>query len=256
MVGVLVIFENSFIYFPSSYPHGDWGAPQREGVTVEDVELQTQDGIGIHAWYFPNEEAEVTILFFHGNAGNLSDRFHWMTKLAEIPANILIVDYRGYGKSEGRPSEAGIYLDAEAAWDWLTGEKKMPAEKIVIYGNSLGGGAASELALRKPEARALILMSTFTSVGDMAAKMFPILPVKGLVRTRFANVEKVSEIKVPKLIIHGALDDLVPFSMGVMLHEMASEPKTWLELKKAGHNDITSLYGNRIVDEIRTFLRL
>jgi len=254
-VGVTLIFEDSFIYFPTPYPQGDWSAPKRMGVVVEDAEMRTKDGVKIHGWYFPTQDAQTTVLFFHGNAGNLSDRFHWMTKLAEIPAKVLIIDYRGYGKSEGSPSEEGLYLDAEAAWDWLVEEKGTRPEDIVIYGNSLGGGPAAELALRKSP-KALVMMSTFTSAKDMAAKMFSILPVRGFVRTNFASVDKVPRIKSPKLFIHGELDDLVPFHMGVKLHEVALEPKTWLPLPRAGHNDITSLHGNRIVDEIREFLGL
>ena len=249
-----VIFEESFIYFPTRYPQGDWDAPKHYGVPVEDVELRTKDGVTIHGWFFPNESAETTILFFHGNAGNLSDRFGWMAMLTQLPAKVLIVDYRGYGKSEGKPSEEGLYLDAEAAYDWLVGTKGTKPETLLIYGNSLGGAPAAELALRKA-ARGLIMQSTFTSAPDMAARMFPFLPVKSLVRSQFNNLEKVRKIQIPKLFVHGSEDDLVPTSMGRELHKYAAEPKAWLELPGAGHNDTTSRYGNKILEGIRAMVQ-
>ena len=248
-----MFFEDRLIYFPTRHPAGDWHAPEREGRVVEDVWLQAADGVRIHGWYLPTPGAPVTLLFFHGNAGNLSDRYGWANDLSQLPAHVLLVDYRGYGRSEGRPDEHGIYQDAEAAYRWLLDEKGTPAERIVVYGKSLGGAPACEIASRLPVG-GLILQSTFTSAADMASVMFPLFPVGFLVKTRFDNETKIRTIAAPKLLIHSRDDEMLPYPMAERLHEVAPEPKRFLSYDGAGHNDLISRRGTELRDGIRAWL--
>lgn len=236
VVGGVMFLEESFIFFPTRYPTGDWGAPERGPCQPEDVYLRAADGTELHGWYFSGPVDAPTILFFHGNAGNLSDRYPWSCSLSGLPANVLSVDYRGYGRSEGKPSEAGIYLDAEAAYHYLRKERGVAPEKLIVYGKSLGGATACELAQRF-EVGALVLQSTFTTAADMARLMMPMIP-SVLLRTRFDNLAKVSQVKVPKLIIHSRADEMIPFGMAEKLYEAAPEPKTLAVFEGAGHNDL------------------
>jgi fermentation-respiration switch protein FrsA (DUF1100 family) len=153
----------------------------------QEVDLTAADGVKLHAWYFPHPQAKATILHLHGNAGNLEDRRDLVRDLQALGVNVFAVEWRGYGKSEGKPSEEGLYKDARAAWDWLL--TKTTADKIVIHGESLGGGPACELASTVPCA-GLILQSTFTSIPDMAPRVMPIFP-RFLVRTKYDNLSKV-----------------------------------------------------------------
>lgn len=245
-----MLFEDRLIYFPARYPAGDWTAPARSPVPIEDVHLTAGDGTRLHGWYAQPPNATATILYFHGNAGNLAGRYHWVVRLASIPANVLIIDYRGYGKSEGKPNEAGIYLDAEAAYRWLVDEQGVDAGRIVLYGKSLGGAPACELASRVPHG-ALVLQSTFTSARDMTSVMFPVLPVGPLVRTVFDNVGKVRRVTAPKLIIHSRGDEMIPFRMAEALFANAAEPKRLLAFDRSGHNSLTVDRGAEIVAAFR-----
>ena len=253
--GMLMAIEDSFIYYPTRFPEGQWDAATSGPCQATDVFMTAADGVTIHGWYFKSAHASTkrTLLFFHGNAGNLSDRYSWSCSLTALPANILIVDYRGYGKSEGEPGEAGVYLDAEAAYRWLREDQELLPENIVVYGKSLGGGAACEVALRHPVA-GLILQSTFTGIGDMAQKMFPFLPARWLVKSKFDNLGKVSRISAPKLIIHSRADDLIPYSMAERLYQNAESPKSLLSFDNAGHNDLIWREGDAIILGMQAFL--
>ncbi|MCJ8331671.1 MAG: alpha/beta hydrolase [Lentisphaeria bacterium] len=243
LIIALVIFENKLIFIPAKYPDGDWTTEvikqsASSTVTVSDVFIQTADDVKIHAFYFEPAVSEYVILYCHGNAGNIADRKSISAALTEIPASVLSFDYRGYGRSEGSPNEQGVYLDAEAAWDYLTQTKKIKAENIIIFGVSLGAAVAIELAKRHPDARLLVTESAFTSLADMATRQFPFLP-KFVVRANFNNLEKIKSNKIPYLQFHGIEDTLVPISMARQLHRASTSKYHWYhEIKEAGHNEV------------------
>ncbi len=247
----VMLFENNFLYHPTR--DGNWNLPGTTSIPVEDVALQTSENIRLHAWHARSRNPRYTILWLHGNAGNITNRFETMIDLVQThEVDVLLPDYRGYGKSEGSPSEEGFYRDAKAAYDHLV-DQGVPPDKIIILGISLGGGPACDLASRVPSA-GLILQSTFTNVPDMASRMFPVLPIRKLVRTQFDNLAKIANIRVPKLLIHGRLDELIPFQMGEQLHEAAAEPKTALWLEGADHNSIPQTHRSAWVEAYRQFL--
>lgn len=235
-VGVVLVFlllENNLIYYPVSAA-ADWQQPLDE--TWQDVFFSTPNGTKLHAWWCPKESSDGALIFCHGNAGNLSHRADLLPILQdEMNVSVLIFDYPGYGKSEGSPSEAECYAAGEAAYQWLTGEKKNSAERIIILGNSLGGGVATELARRHPH-RALILCKTFTSMPAVGQRLYPWLPVRWLMRTRFENLSKLKDLKKPILIAHGTADPLVPYNHAEQLYESANEPKMLYTIDNGDHD--------------------
>jgi fermentation-respiration switch protein FrsA (DUF1100 family) len=258
VVGV-VFLEESMIFFPTRYPAGYWDTEalsRRSGHAVEDHFFTTVDQVRLHAWWCrPRAEAggsEMVLLFFHGNAGNLSDRADLMMRLAGLPAQVFMMDYRGYGRSDGRPDEHGLYRDGAAAWSYLVEERGVPPESIVIFGRSLGGAVAVDLAAGVAPA-GVILESTFTSVPDMAARHFPIVP-RVLIRTRMDSLSKIGEVRAPKLHIHSRTDEVVPHALGKRLFDEAPEPKKWYEVAGAGHNDTYLVGGGEYFQAIREFL--
>jgi len=228
----LFLFQARLVFLPSRTLAA---SPARIGLDYEDVWLQTADGIRVHGWYIPQPQARGTLLFFHGNAGNIGDRLESIGIFHRLGLNTLIIDYRGYGKSEGTPGEKGSYSDAEAAWRHLVDARRIPPQKVVIFGRSMGGGVASWLAARVAPA-GLILESTFTSVPDMAAKVYPFFPVRLLARIRLDAKASLPGVHAPVLVIHSADDEIVPIAHGRSLFDAAPEPKRFLELR-GGHND-------------------
>lgn len=247
---ILSLLEHRMIYFPEKGISAD---PSQAGLAFEDVSLRAEDGVDLHGWWVPREGSDLTILFLHGNAGNISHRLGRIDFLHRLEANVLIIDYRGYGKSEGKPSEEGLYLDAQAAYRHLVEQRKIPPERIVCFGKSLGGAVAVDLATRV-ESAGLIMESAFTSIKDMARRVVPILPAHLLVRSRFDSLEKIPTLSVPILIIHGARDEVIPFDHGQRLFEAAKGKKDFLSIPDAGHNDVLLLGGQTYRDRIRTFL--
>jgi uncharacterized protein len=235
----LVLFGDRFIFFPTRT--GDWAAAGRAPYPIEEVGFVTGDGIRLFSWYLRVEHPIGTVLYFHGNAGNLSDRLSQIISLGRIGADVLIVGYRGYGRSEGSPSEAGVYRDAEAAYRYLIEERHVFPSRLVIFGESLGSGPAIELAAHRPCA-GIVLQSAFTSVGDMAAHAVPLVPVRWLVRTKFDNVAKLPSIRAPKLFIATRADEVVPFAQTRRLYDVSSEPRTWIEFDDCGHNTLFGLH--------------
>jgi fermentation-respiration switch protein FrsA (DUF1100 family) len=193
------------------------------------------------------------ILFFHGNAGNITDRYELISPLVEIPARVFIIDYRGYGKSEGWPSEQGIYRDAQTAWDFLTGEMGVPPSRIVIYGESLGGAAAINLVAANESPAGLIVQSSFTSMPDMVSHVAPVFP-RFLLHTRMDSIGKIDKIACPKLFVHGTIDELVPLEMGKRLYSASADPKEFYEVKGAGHNDVFEAGGKDYRDKLQAFV--
>jgi uncharacterized protein len=264
----VVAFESKFIYFPAKYPEGDWETREpraAEGVwaaRVEDVWLQSADGVRIHGWHFAPVvgrggkleafETDRAVLFLHGNAGNVSHRRTQMEQLTRLPARVLVIDYRGYGRSEGTPSEAGLYADATAAWDYLTRERGLRPERVVIFGESLGGAVAVDLAARVGPC-ALVLQSTFTSVADMAAEVMPFVP-RFLIRTKMDSLSKIGRVRAPKLFVHSPADEIVPYRLGRRLFDAAPEPKQFHEIEDAPHNLTHDIGGAAYLDALRRFI--
>jgi fermentation-respiration switch protein FrsA (DUF1100 family) len=232
---LLLFLENRLLYHPV---RGDeeWHPPPN--ALVQDIELEAA-GAKLHAWWCPPPEwdtARGAMLYCHGNAGNLSNRADaiadWQQERGEA---ILIFDYPGYGRSDGKPSEAGCYAAGEAAYDWLVENQHVAPGRLILLGRSLGGGVATHLAVQSPH-RALVLISPFTSVPDMAQKQFPWLPGRWLVRNRFDNLARIEDCHEPLFIAHGTDDGLVPFTQAETLFAAANEPKYLFPMTGVGHN--------------------
>jgi fermentation-respiration switch protein FrsA (DUF1100 family) len=229
-----VLFEHSLIYFPTR-THDL--APADLGLTSEEAPLTTEDGVGIHAWFLPVRDSRLTVLFASGNAGNISHRLDRARLLqSHLRTDVLLFDYRGYGRSAGSPDEEGTYRDARAAWRYLTETRGTPPERLILFGESLGAAVVLDLAISRP-CRALILESPFTSIRDMAAAVLPFFPVGPLLRTRYDNLAKIPRLHVPLLLLHGEADEIVPFAQARRLFSAAPEPKRFFPIPRAGHND-------------------
>jgi fermentation-respiration switch protein FrsA (DUF1100 family) len=258
-VAFVMLFEDRFIYYPARHPEGAWDT-SAAAVKVEDVWFRAEDGVRLHGWYCtprggPDGRAQtrMTLLWFHGNAGNVTSRLGVIERLVDSPAEVFIIDYRGYGRSEGSPSEAGLYADARGAWDYLTIERKIPPSRIVVFGDSLGGAVAIELATRV-EPAGLIVQSSFTSIRDMAAEVMPFVP-GFLLRTKMDSLGKIARVRAPKLFIHSPADELVPYRFGRQLYDAAPEPKQFHEVRGAGHNETDLVGGRAYFDAISQFVR-
>ena len=233
LVAILVFLEKRLIYFP--YRTLEL-TPSDLGLGFEDVTLTTEDGVAIHAWFLPVDKPRCTVLVCHGNAGNISHRLDRAIPLqGEVGASVLLFDYRGYGRSEGSPDEEGTYRDARAAYAFLTERKGLKPHAIVLFGESLGAAVALQLALERP-ARALVLESPFASIRDMAREALPFLPIGSLVRTRYENEAKAPRLRIPLLVLHGEIDDMVPISQGRRVFAAAPEPKRFYAIPGGGHN--------------------
>lgn len=243
------MFQSWFIFFPSRVIDA---TPTAAGLEFEDLTLNTADGVKISAWFVPHPEARATVVFFHGNAGNNGDRVDTLRVLHFFRVNVLIVDYRGYGRSGGHPSERGTYLDADAAWEYLTVTRGLAASSIVVMGESLGGAVAIDLAARHMPG-ALVVQATFTRMADVASIHYPFLPVRWLLRHDYDSVSKVGGITCPKLFIHPTGDTLIPLSIGQALFAAAAEPKQ-LMLTPGDHNEGGFLYSREYAEQLRAFL--
>jgi len=250
---LMMFFEEKLIFFPSRYPAGDWQPPR---LIFEDAEFTTEDGVALHGWYCPVEAPRRpdVLLFSHGNAGNITHRTDevqlWQKHLG---VSVLLYDYRGYGRSQGSPNEAGIYADGRAAYRWLVEQKQIAPRNIVLRGESIGCAVSLKLGLEVPH-RALILQSPFTSAVEVGERSFPWLPVRWIMRNRFDNVAKIREYRGPVLIQHGEFDSIIPFEMGRRLFEHANEPKRFQAVRDADHNDMPFTGGAAFFHEIGEFL--
>ena len=226
--------------------------PADIGLGYESLKLNTQDGMELDGWFIPASQTGPTLLFFHGNAGNISHRLDSIRIFHDLDLDVLIFDYRGYGRSTGKPSEQGVYRDAETAWRYLTEARKINPDRIILFGRSLGSAVAAWLATRT-QAGAVILESPFTSVPDMAAKLYPLAPVRLLARLEFNTLAAVKSIQAPLLVMHSRQDEIIPFSQGRAVYEAAGSRKRFVELR-GGHNDGFIVSGGAYVNSLRSFL--
>ena len=248
----LRVIENQLIYFPPRYPEG-FPPPQTLAGEVEDVWLLTADGVKINAFYRANPESTQVLLWFHGNAENIGYGLDHLMLLAGNGINVLEVDYRGYGRSEGKPDEAGVYHDADAAYDYLVNQRRYRPQDVIIYGVSLGGAVAVNLASRRP-CGGLIVQSSFTSARDMAKRMFAIPIIAYAAKSRFDSERLIREVHAPILIVHGTRDEVIPFEMGRQLFAAAPEPKRFYPVEGAGHNNLMEVGGEDYLACLRTFV--
>jgi len=243
--------ENFFVFFPQSHLNQK---PEDLHLKYKEVFFNTEDGRKLHGWLFPLPEKSPLILFFHGNAGNISHRLDNVRLLLNQGLSVFIFDYRGYGKSTGRPSEKGLYRDGIAAYDYLVREEHITSENIVLFGRSLGAAVAVDIALKR-EVKALILESAFTSTKDMAKTMFLFSLLAPVLPSNYNNLKKIIRIDVPKLIIHGTEDNIVPYSMGEKLFEASKAPKFFFPIEEAGHNDTYFIDQRKYFQTIAAFAR-
>ncbi len=237
---LLLLFFNAFLYVKQPemvfYPTQNIEVTPKEWALAYDtIEIKLADKRKITGWYLPHPDAEKTLLFFHGNGGNISHRGNSLYIFHKLKFNVLIIDYPGYGESEGKPSEKGLYQSATAAWQYLVNNKKINPENIIIFGRSLGGAVAVDLASRV-KAGGLILESTFSSVRDVVDTVFPVLSHFIYLRYSFNSYEKINKVVAPILVIHSPDDRVIPYQSGERLFNTASSEKVFLQIK-GGHND-------------------
>ena len=243
--------EERLIFHPSA---AIARTPRQVGLEFEDVFFTAGDGVRLHGWFVPHRGARSTLVWFHGNAGNISHRVDNIKLLHDkVKVNVFIFDYRGYGRSEGRPSETGTYRDGEAALDLLRAKVGAHAGKIILFGRSLGAAVAVEMATRF-DSQGLILESPFISVAEMARVVLPYLPVGALLRSRYDVGSKIKNIGVPLLVLHGDRDEIVPLSHGKAVFDAAPEPKKFFVIAGAGHNDTYIVGGDGYFGQLRDFI--
>lgn len=252
MTVLMVIFEDRFIYFPSLYPEGNWN-PETYGLNPRDCYFTSSDGVRLHGWFFQADSPKTTFIWCHGNAGNITHRLDNISRLLPLGVNVFIFDYRGYGRSEGKPSEEGIYEDARAAYDYVVGTLEIDPSSIVFFGRSLGAVVAIHLA-RDRRCRGLIVESGFPSAKEMAKSLFPFLPLHLFVRSKFDAASAISRVHAPILFIHGTDDRTVPIHLGKNLFEHANEPKQFYEIPGADHNNTYLVGGRAYFERLRAFI--
>ncbi len=246
--------EKRFVFFPVAellY------TPNDAGLEYQDVSFQTSDGLALQGWFIPGDPAggsDLTWLWFHGNGGNIGHRVDELALAHHRTGdNIFIFDYRGYGESEGKPSEKGTYLDSRAAVEYLRSRSDVDRNRIIYQGHSLGAAVAVELSLTQPP-MAMVLVSPFASVRDMARLTLPFPPAGWLVRNHYDSISRIRRLNVPVLVLHGDLDETVPISQGRKLYEAANEPKRFQALAGAAHNDTFQITAEQYWGAIESFL--
>lgn len=246
---VLGRLVDRMIFYPE---RGAAMRPSDLGIAGENAHIVTEDGVNIHAFFLPNQGATRAILFLHGNAGNASHRLPNAAMLAQLGTHVLLLDYRGYGLSEGRPSEAGVYADARAGLDHIARNIGIPERRTVIFGRSLGGAVAVDLAQDRDLA-GVILESTFPSVAAMVESQMG-RPIAWAMGSRFDSERKIRRVRAPLLFFHGDRDEIVPYALGRRLFAVAPEPREFETIHGAGHNDTVEVGGRPYFERIGRFL--
>ncbi|WP_455206468.1 alpha/beta hydrolase [Kaarinaea lacus] len=229
--GFMYVNQPGMIFFPIKELHD---APSNWGMEYENVAINTEDDLKLHAWFIPQHGSNKTLLFFHGNAGNISHRGDSLRIFHGLGLNVLIFDYRGYGLSEGEPTEDGLYKDARAAWNYLTQTRNIEGKNIILFGRSLGGTVAAKLA-SEVSAGGIILESTFSSARDMAHELFPVMSYLMPMRFNFNTAEYIRHINYPVMVIHSPDDEIIPYSLGQKVYDAANQPKQLLDIR-GDHN--------------------
>lgn len=248
IIGYVKYIESQGIFFPVREIEF---SPDFMNLSFEDVYIKTEDNIKINSWFIPSSNAKYTILFCHGNAGNLTDRLDKINLLYGLGLNIFIIDYRGFGRSQGRPSENGLYLDAKAAYAYLVNHRNISPEQIILYGESLGTAVVINLA-SEVKIRALMVEGAFSRGKDMAKKIYPFLP-SFLFSNKFDSLTKIKKVEAPKLFIHSRNDEIVSFSLAKKLYDTAPEPKHFVEIT-GGHNTAFLDSKERYISSIASFI--
>jgi hypothetical protein len=231
----LYLLQDKMVFLANMPGRALTASPGDMGLEYENISLATSDGESLHGWYVPAINRRGVVLFFHGNAGNISHRLDSIGIFQQLGLDTLIIDYRGYGQSTGKASEKGTYLDAQAAWSYLVDERGVPAEEIIIFGRSLGGAVGAWLGTQHIPA-ALIIESSFTSGVDMAQRLYPFLPAGLITRLRYPVVEYASRLDCPVLVVHSRDDEIIPFDMGQSIYAAVKQRKSFLELR-GDHNN-------------------
>ena len=244
--------QADLLYFPNTPGRKLVATPENIGLHYQNVEFVTDDKISLHGWFIPNKTAKATVLFFHGNAGNISHRLDSIEIFHRLGLNVFIFDYRGYGQSEGKVSEKGTYQDAEAAWNYLLNRQGISEKQIIIFGRSLGASIASWLASKHRPA-ALIIESGFTSVASMGQRIYPFLPVRWLTHFKYDTKKYVKNISCPVMIAHSRDDEIIPYAEGREIFQATPEPKHFLEMR-GGHNDGFIVSGSTYIEGLRVFI--
>ncbi|MCW9055294.1 MAG: alpha/beta hydrolase [Gammaproteobacteria bacterium] len=253
-LSALVYFKQaSIIYYPELPGRKITATPEKINLSFDDVEFFTEDRIKLHGWFIPHDQARGTLLFFHGNAGNISHRLDSIEIFHRLNLNVFIFDYRGYGQSEGRTTEQGTYRDAEAAWRYLTESRNINPREIIIFGRSLGASIAAWLASQHQPA-SLIVESGFSSIPAMAKRLYPFLPVGWLAHFKYNTRDYVSRTSCPVLIAHSTDDEIIPFDEGREIYRTAREPRRFYEMR-GGHNDGFMISGSDYRNELRSFIQ-
>ncbi len=256
-MGCTDFIENRFVFHPDK---NVYSTPDDRELEYDDVTFCTEDGLKLNGWFIPGKTKSptggnlFTLLWFHGNAGNISHRLESIKMLHDrVPINIFIFDYRQYGRSEGKISEQGTYIDAKAAFEYLHSRKDINHKKIIFFGCSLGSAVAVDLSL-KERCCGLILETPFTSIKELAKFLYPFLPLGYIIQTKYDSIAKMKDVEVPLLIIHGDKDELVPIEQGRKLYESANEPKEFYTIQGATHNNTYIVGGEEYFNTIRRFV--
>ena len=255
MIVVVVFFrafENRFVYYPPHYPDG-FDSPKVYGLAPVEVWIEARDGAKLNAWFLAAPSSAKVLLWFHGNAENIGMGLEQMKAFARLGVNILALDYRGYGKSEGSPDEAGVYRDGQAAYEYLVQTRRFEPKNIILYGHSLGGAVAVDVASKNP-CGGLIVESSLSSGREMARLIFHVPGIGYIFKSRFDSAEKIPSVRAPVLIIHGTRDRVIPFWMGRKLYDAAREPKSFFAVEGAGHNDVLVVGGEPYLARLGAFL--
>ena len=238
--GIVSILDQFFVYHPEPWQDRDWA--RLSGLPLEDVWFQAADGARLFGWYVEAQADSPVILWCHGNAGNIINRLENLRELYRIGLSVFIFDYRGYGRSQGSPSEEGLYQDALGAHDYLTRTRMIRPERIILFGRSLGAAVAGELAAQKPAA-GLILESAFASIEAVAKFHYGGLPVHWLLGADFRLIDRLPHLSLPKLMFHGDNDDIIPIELGRQVFEAAKPPKFFYVIAGADHNNTYQVGG-------------
>jgi len=245
--------DQFFVYYPEPWQDREWA--RESGLPLEDVWFQTPDGARLFGWYVEAAADRPVMLWCHGNAGNIINRLDNLRLLYQMGVSVFLFDYRGYGKSQTiRPTEKGLYSDAYAAYDYLARIRKIRPERMVLFGRSLGASVAGELAAQRP-ASALILESSFPSIEAVAKVHYGGFPAHWFLGAEFRLVDRLPHLSLPKLIIHGEKDDIIPVELGRHVYDVAKPPKEWFGIPGANHNDTYAVGGIAYFRRLAEFIK-